>query len=128
MSFQRDSDARPRGRARSAFESEAKAARKLQQLCRQVERALCYVVPGELGDPMLSDLTVTSVRPGPDASRLMVWLRTSRPIAQAPLILERLERVRGKLRSEVAAAVTRKRAPELAFHLLFAAEEVDHAH
>lgn len=123
MSFRRKSDARPRGRARSSFESNAKTDRKLQQLCRQVERALSYVVPGELADPALADLSVASVRPGPDASRLMVWLRTSRPIADAPLILERLERARGKLRSEVAAAVTRKRAPELAFHLLFAEEE-----
>lgn len=126
MSFRRKSEAWPRGRARSPFESNATTDRKLQQLCRQVERALSYVVPGELGDPMLAGLSVASVRPGPDASRLMVWFRTNRPIADAPQILERLERARGKLRSEVAAAVTRKRAPELAFHLLFA-EEVNHA-
>jgi ribosome-binding factor A len=126
MSFRRKSEARPRGRARSPFQSNAKTDRKLQQLCRQVERALSYVVPGELADPMLADLSVAAVRPGPDASRLMVWFRTNRPIADAPQILERLERARGKLRSEVAAAVTRKRAPELAFHLLFE-EEVNHA-
>jgi ribosome-binding factor A len=126
MSFRRKSEERPRGRARSPFESNAKHDRKLQQLCRQVERALSYVVPGELADPMLADLSIASVRPGPDASRLMVWFRTARPIADAPQILERLDHVRGKLRSEVALAVTRKRAPELAFHLLFA-EEVNHA-
>lgn len=126
MSFRRKSEARPWGRARNPFESNAKTDRKLQQLCRQVERALSYVVPGELADPMLADLSVASVRPGPDASRLMVAFRSNRPIADAPLILERLERVRGKLRSDVAAAVTRKRAPELAFHLLFA-EEVNDA-
>lgn len=127
MSFRRESDARPRGRARSPFESNAKTERKLQQLCRQVERALSYVVPGELGDPMLAGLSVAWVRPaGPDASRLMVAFRTDRPTSDALQILERLERVRGKLRSEVAAAVTRKRAPELAFHLLFD-KEVDHA-
>jgi ribosome-binding factor A len=91
-----------------------------------VERALAYVVPGGLADPVLQDLSVAAVRPAPDASRLMIWFRTSRGVSEAPEILERLEHIRGLLRREVAAAVTRKRAPELAFHLLFS-EEVDHA-
>jgi ribosome-binding factor A len=126
MSFQSKCRARRDGRAHESFESSAKHQRKVQQLCRQVERALAYVVPGGLADPALADLSVAAVRPAPDASRLMVWFRTGRPISEARDILERLEHVRGLLRSEMATAITRKRAPELAFQLLFA-EEVDHA-
>lgn len=126
MSFRSKSRARQGRRAHESFESTAKNDRKLRQLCRQVEHALAYVVPGGLADPVLADLSVAAVRPGPDASRLTVWFRSGRSISEAPAILERLEHVRGLLRSEVAAAVTRKRAPELAFHLLFG-PEVDHA-
>jgi ribosome-binding factor A len=126
MSFQERSDRRRNRRAQQSLQSMAKTQRKDQQLCRQVERALAYVVPGGLADPVLQDLSVAAVRPAPDASRLMVWFRTGRPMSEAPDILERLERARGLLRNEVAASVTRKRAPELAFQLLFA-EEVDHA-
>lgn len=101
---------------------QTKTNRKLQQLCRQVQRALSYVIPGDLGDPALQDLSVTSVVPAPDASRLLVYIDTTRPPSEAPLIVERLERVRGRLRREVAASVTRKRAPELVFHLMAAKE------
>jgi ribosome-binding factor A len=126
MRFRSKSDARRSRRAPEFSQSAVKSERKVQQLCRQVERALAYVVPGALADPVLQDLSVAAVRPAPDASRLMIWLRTGQPVTEMPQILERLERVRGLLRSEVAAAVTRKRAPELAFHLLFSGE-VDHA-
>lgn len=125
MSSRSKSDARRDRRAHESSKSNAKRGQKLHQLCRQVERALAYVVPGGLADPFLQDLSVVAVRPGPDASRLMVWLRTSRPLSEAQAILERLEAVRARLRSDVAAAVTRKRAPELAFHLLFG-QEVEH--
>jgi ribosome-binding factor A len=125
MSFRSKSDARRSRRAHEFSQSTAKNERKLQQLCRQVERALAYVVPGGLADPVLQDLSVAAVRPAPDASRLMIWFRTGQPATEMPQILERLERVRRLLRSEVAAAVTRKRAPELAFHLLFSGEVDD---
>lgn len=125
MSFRSNSDARRRRRANDFSQSEMKHERKVQQLCRQVERALAYVVPGGLADPVLQDLSVAAVRPAPDASRLMIWFRTGQPVTELPQILERLERVRGLLRSEVAAAITRKRAPELAFHLLFSGEVDD---
>ncbi|HXE52088.1 MAG TPA: hypothetical protein VN541_03695 [Tepidisphaeraceae bacterium] len=101
---------------------DSKQQRKLRQLCRQVHRALMYAVPGDMADPMLQDLFVEAVEPAPDASRLMVRLASSRPPGQAPEILERLSRVAGHLRGEVAAAITRKRAPELVFALRFTKE------
>ena len=78
---------------------------------------MSLVLPGELADPVLQDLSVSKVLPAPDASRLLVLLTTGAEAESLPHILDRLERVRGRLRSEVAAAITRKRAPELLFHL-----------
>jgi ribosome-binding factor A len=94
-----------------------KQDRKLQQLCRQVQRALMYVLPGDIGDPMLRDVMVESVRPAPDAGRLLVVVTTSRPGSDLPEMLRRLELVRARLRAEVASAITRKRAPELVFQI-----------
>lgn len=125
MKSQRKPQWRPHKRRADTYSDlQAKTDRKLQQLCRQVERALSYVVPGDLGDPALQDLSIASVLPAPDASRLLVCINTTRAPSEAPLILERLERARGRLRREVAAAVTRKRAPELVFRLI-AMKEVE---
>jgi ribosome-binding factor A len=99
-----------------------KQDRKVQQLCRQVQRALMYVLPGDIADPMLQEVMVESVRPAPDATRLLVMLTTSRPVSDVPEILQRLEHVRARLRAEVARAITRKRAPELAFQISTARE------
>ena len=76
-----------------------------------------YVIPGEMADPLLQELSVEAVHPAPDATRLLVVLTATHPAVEASEILERLEQVRGHIRAEVAAAVNRKRAPELAFQL-----------
>jgi len=118
--------------------------RKTRQLCRQVERAVSLALGGQCADPLLQALAVQSVEPAPDASRLMISVylpaanTTPDPCAIPPRdasveqgsretiaaqaarmseILARLENVRPLLRREVAAAITRKRAPELVFGL-----------
>ena len=74
-------------------------------------------------DEALLDISVERVEPAPDASRLLVMLRqASRSAHTRAEIQTALERVRGKLRADVARAITRKRAPELAFALLGPAE------
>jgi ribosome-binding factor A len=92
--------------------------RKLQQLCRQVQRTVSLSL-SDCGDDMLRDLLVQSVAPAPDASRLMltVYAATATPANPIDLadIHARLARVSGRLRHEVAIAITRKRAPELLF-------------
>lgn len=96
-----------------------KADRKARQLCRQVFRTLTVALAG-CGDERLQDLLVLSVDPAPDAGRLLVTVSPgtgSDDVAIADL-LERLNRATGRLRAEVAAAIVRKRAPELLFRVM----------
>ena len=98
--------------------------RKLQQLCRQVQRTIGLSL-GECGDDLLRDLMVESVTPAPDATRLMVSVLPASAETAAANVAEinaRLARVAGRLRHEVALAITRKRAPELLFRVLGAQE------
>jgi ribosome-binding factor A len=97
--------------------SKAKLDHKARQLCRQVLEILDAVLAGPSGDDRLLDLAVVAVEPAPDSSRLLVTVapRPS-PVPVDPLaILASLDRASGRLRSEVASAITRKRAPLLAY-------------
>jgi ribosome-binding factor A len=96
---------------------QAEGDRKQRQLCGQVARTLSSLFAGECGDDVLRDLLVESVVPAPSSARLLVTVALA-PTAQAvpaETIAEHLERARGLLRSEVAAAVVRRRAPDLVF-------------
>lgn len=101
--------------------------RKTRQLCKQVYRTLSFLLAGEFGDAVLQDLTVLAVEPAPDASRLLVsvQLTTLRERVGPARVLESLGRVRGVLRCEVAAAIRRRKAPELIYRLV-GPEEVGH--
>lgn len=93
--------------------------RKALQLCAQVREILDYVFAWECGDPLLKGLMVTSVAPAPNSSRLLVGVSLPEELTdQDPAqVLERLNHARGRLRSEVAAAIHRKRVPELSFRI-----------
>ena len=98
----------------------ARDDRKTKQLCRQVHQALSLALAGECDDDVLRDLTIESVTPAPNASRLMVCvaLPPARSVDPAPAprdVMERLSFHYAKLRHCVAVAITRKRAPELTF-------------
>jgi hypothetical protein len=114
-----------RGRSRR---DDAQRDRKTKQLCRQVFQAVSLALAGECDDEVLRDLTVESVTPAPNASRLLVCValpamspsngplpRPGEPVPSAQLVMERLAVHHPRLRRCVAAAVTRKRAPELTF-------------
>ena len=77
-----------------------------------------YAIPGEMKDPVLQELTVEEVVGAPDASRLLVRVRSGGSPDETGLILERLAVVEPYLRAQVATAITRKRAPELMFTLV----------
>ncbi len=90
--------------------------RRLKQLCREVHRVLAQILPGGVADPVLDSLSVEDVVPAPDGSRLAVRVHIGVG-ADPALVLERLGRLKGYLRSEIAAAVQRKRTPDLAFEV-----------
>ena len=94
--------------------SERQAQRKAQQFCRQVQRALnLALADGSAGDG-INDLFIDDVSPGPDCGHLVVHVvaPADRRVADA---IGALRRAAPRLRSEVAQAISRKRAPELSF-------------
>ena len=97
----------------SSRSSDRHAQQKARQLCRQVERALNLAFADGGGDEFVG-LFVDEVSPAPDCGRLLV--RVVIPVDQpATDVLTALRRESPRLRSEVAAAITRKRVPELSF-------------
>jgi ribosome-binding factor A len=94
--------------------------RKALQLCRQVADTLGQVLSGECHDDVLRSLQVVTVAPAPDASQLLVIVAPA--LADDRLdpveVLQHLDACSGRLRCEVAASITRKRAPRLAFQFV----------
>jgi ribosome-binding factor A len=86
---------------------------KALQLCRQVQRRLDLAL-AELDDPVLQGLWVQSVVQEPGGRALLVEVVVPDLAAVVPT-LARLDAARGHLRSEVAAAINRKRTPHLQF-------------
>jgi ribosome-binding factor A len=100
------------------------ANRKALQLCGQVARTLQAVLAAECGDDLLRELQVASVVPAPTSMRLLVTLTLATPKEDVPAaaVMARLHRAQGMLRREVAAAINRRRVPELMFRLIGPAE------
>ena len=102
--------------------SRAGLDRKAIQLCHQVAETLEEVL-AECGDTVLQDLRVVDVEPAPDASRLLVTVAVDGLLQDRQdrgRVHEHLVRAAGHLRSEVASAITRKRAPVLVYRLAIA--------
>ena len=97
-----------------------KRNRKTLQLCRQVGEVLGLVLADGHADSALADLYVESIEPAPDASRMLVTVRADVPMEHfdPASILELLASQAARLRCEVAASITRKRAPQLMFTVL----------
>ncbi|MBI1830959.1 MAG: hypothetical protein HYR84_05850 [Planctomycetes bacterium] len=87
--------------------------RKALQLCRQVERVLSVCLEGEI----LRDLTVQTVVPAPDSTRLLVRFiyHGAEPLAN---VLATLHACCPRLRAEVAASIHRRKTPELTFEVV----------
>jgi ribosome-binding factor A len=74
-------------------------------------------VLAEQPDDILRDLMVVEVQPAPDESRLLVTVAPG-PGARLPgplAVIQHLDESTGLIRAEVAAAITRRRAPQLEF-------------
>lgn len=108
------------GASSRSLSSGRQGERKALQFCRQVQRALNLALADRHADDGLNDLFVEEVTPAPDCGHLLVHvvIPAGRSVADA---LGGLRRDAPRLRSEVAMAITRKRAPELSFVPAFAA-------
>ncbi len=97
--------------------------RKARQLCQQVAETLDWVLSGDSPDDLLRSLRVAAVEPAPYTSRLLVTVVTDLPAERVEpgLLLERLQQHAGRLRSEVAASINRRKAPTLVFQVVSAA-------
>ena len=93
--------------------SRRQVERKTRQFCRQVQRALNFALADRSIDGIES-LFVEEVSPAPDCGRLLVHVLVPGSLPVADVMIA-LGRETPRLRSEVAAAITRKRAPELCF-------------
>jgi ribosome-binding factor A len=111
---------------RKFFSKESKRSlhKKTYQLCKEIQLTLNLTLAGELNDPLLRELTVFSVEPLPESSDLIVVFSWNGDCSQFDFSKIRLavQNVSGRLRSEVAQAINRKRVPELSFKLLFPGE------
>jgi ribosome-binding factor A len=88
--------------------------RKTQQFCRQVQRALNFALAERSVGEGIDGLFAEEVSPAPDCGCLLVHvvIPLSLPVAE---VMGALRRETPRLRSEVASAISRKRAPELCF-------------
>lgn len=86
------------------------------QLCRQVFDALTYAL-AEIDDPRIEHLSIALVTPAPRSARVLVLLVPSRDDLDIDSALACVHEVMDELREEVAAEITRKRAPELVFRV-----------
>jgi ribosome-binding factor A len=93
--------------------------RKTLQLCSQIQEALISILGGEMGDECLQDLTVQSVEPAPDSSCVLVTLgwHATGTAGDVSHVLTSLRRSSGYFRTQIAAAIHRKRVPQLVFRI-----------
>src|SRR5262249_35734345 len=91
--------------------------RKALQLCDQVAQTLGFVLVGECGDDLLRDLVVEAVVPAPNSAHLLVTVAMPADGPDPARVLEHLQAAMGMLRSEVAAAIHRKKVPLLTFRV-----------
>jgi ribosome-binding factor A len=91
--------------------------RKALQLCDQVAQTLGFVLAGQRGDDLLRDLVVEAVVPAPNSAHLLVTLSMPADGLDPAQVVEHLQRATGLLRSEVAAAIHRRKVPLLTFHV-----------
>jgi ribosome-binding factor A len=91
---------------------------KTQRLCGAAQRTLSLCL--SLGDETVRGLAVEAVEPATSPGLLVLVLRADRPLApeDRARVLRALGSMRGSLRADIAAAVSRRRVPDLAFLVL----------
>lgn len=100
--------------------SRKKTNRKTLQLCSQVAQTLSVILSWESGSELLRNLVVEAVEPAPDSTRVLVSV--SLAVTAEPCSLRQalacLQHSAAWLRTEIAAAIHRKRVPQLVFRMV----------
>lgn len=110
-------DPREKARSRHGAMARSRSDRKLRQLCGQVAQTLNLVLSGS-SDEVLSGLYVSAVDPAPNSGRLMVTVSAGPAGPTDPAeVLGHLDHAAGRLRAEVASAVSRRKVPHLVYQL-----------
>lgn len=98
-------------------EGERQLGRKTLQLCGQVMETLNGLL-AEQADDVLRDLQVLRVSPiGGGRLLVVVALALSAATHEPDVLAERLASAQGRLRTEVASAIQRRKAPELVYQI-----------
>lgn len=85
-------------------------------MCAQVHDAIAFAL-GEVHDPVLLDLVLDRVEPMPDENHVLVGFQD--PAGHGVVAaMAALDQARGFLRAAVAAAVQRRKVPQLSFTLV----------
>jgi ribosome-binding factor A len=92
--------------------------RKAKQLCRQVEQALQLILPSS-ADEVVRNLMVVAVEPAPNTGRLQVTVVElgSTDVTDRTIVLNQLAQANSWIRTQVAASIVRRRAPEVVFKI-----------
>lgn len=106
---------------RDYFKSEnqpSKRQKKALQVARQVFETLQYCLT-DGDDPQLDLLEVVSVEPAPDSRRFRVTVSVGeQESVDRKALKELLEKETGRLRSEIARSVHRKKTPQIFFEVI----------
>jgi ribosome-binding factor A len=97
-------------------------ARKLDPLCAQIADAIAMAL-ATASDPVLRDLSVATVEPRRGAASLRVVLIAA-PGDELAIAADHAARAVGYLRAEVAAAIQRRRTPDLVVDVIAASAVV----
>jgi ribosome-binding factor A len=86
-----------------------------RRVADQIQRELAEIIRGELKDPRVGMLTLTSVEVSPDLAHAKVFFTTLADQAQREEVLAGLRRASGFLRSEIGRRIKIHVTPELHF-------------
>lgn len=106
----------PKDFHQKSWDAPKQAGRKAKQLCAQVQDAL-HSALAACGDAAVQAAGVLAVEPAPHTGRLRVLLGAPADVGRAA-VEAGVTRAAGHLRAEVAKAISRRYAPELAFEVV----------
>jgi ribosome-binding factor A len=98
------------------------ATRRQRRVAEQIHRELSLLLMREVHDPRLADVTITEVRVTPDLMIAHIYFTVLGDSTRQQEAMAALDHANGFLRTQLAAQVRLRFAPELTFELDSSAE------